>query len=407
MGQAFQELYSSKQEFLLTNSDKGKRSHMFDQLKSKKKEKEFYSLLDKAQVSELNGEFESVFFYTRARKSLMDICEIGDFENVKKIAFKLVEDTTGGYELPIAVDALLAIMDEDSIGVLESIFDKLVSCNDLSQRNIIGAIMSCDENRIIEAAQKHFGDEYERLPINLVDEINVVEDGEIMVPFALLDAYIDKSLSIYYSDFEKIEEASPEYFTVDKALKYINDERDEVRGFFYKVLARTNDLEYVKIFIRGMNDKDWKTASESYKFLAKNLESVPDEIVEICKEIGKYRKNTQRAIVQFLKNFKKPDATDLILELYQMKGKFKVNDHISLTSAIKAHKKVEGASEKVLTMVCNDSYDESTSLYTMEYLWDLVESMKPKDPLKQVQSFIEKYPSELGDSARKYLGKLT
>ena len=195
-----------------------------------------------------------------------------------------------------------------------------------------------------------------------------------------------------YIALQSIIESDPDHLSVTQYLDYTRDPHGDVRGEAFKRLAALNREEDLALFYDALFDNNWHVASSAYKYLSKNLSSITPEIEKALEQGG--GANFKRAMIQFLKLVKDPDAIPILVDMLISEQTSHRRFNMIL-NAIKSYKKFQGAAEGIFSLLQDKTFNtESVQLIRYD-LWEALVDMRAKRLLPEIRKYIAKEPIDL------------
>lgn len=194
---------------------------------------------------------------------------------------------------------------------------------------------------------------------------------------------------------QSIVESDAEHLSVAQYLDFTKDPYGDVRGEAFKRLAALNREEDLALFYDALFDSNWHVASSAYKYLSRNLTSITSEIEKALEQDG--GANFKRAIIQFLKLVKDPNAIPILVNMLINERTNHRRFNMILT-AIKSYKKVQGAAEGIFSLLQDQTFDTESVQLTRYELWGALVDMKATRLLPEIRKYVANEPVDLSYS---------
>lgn len=341
----------------------------------------------------LTEDYKRIVAYCLAGNYLQAIIEEGDIEKCSKIIKTVYSKNMNSIELLALIDSLVEIEESD---MLIDLINKIETFEEIVKTKFFCSIFKSKNTVIIEALKNKYNKNYSSLLDEEINEIIVVRNNKIIIPLDLLDAYVERNHWPYVDSMEAVDEALPKYFSRQKLIALLADKRDGARSFAYRKLSQDNTPGLSEVFVKGLSDPVRIVATESHKYLSKNIKVLPEEMLLIIDNIETYRKNTQRAVVQLLKKLKTQESGRVLIDLFFKDPATSLNGQVfmSLIPSIKNHSKVEGIPEEFLKELCKKKYFYTNDYFFSKELWEAVRHMQPTN----LNELLPAYLTSLGGS---------
>ncbi|NRB39944.1 MAG: HEAT repeat domain-containing protein [Pseudomonadales bacterium] len=334
-------------------------------------------------MRESDGDYQGVTCFYRGHRIVSELVE-----NFKKESFFILKDCI------VSDNKTLIESGYSGLGQLASkeAIDLLISTYNSEKDAHHKYLLAITLGRINKDASNSF----------LISLIETEKDPEVLSKIEFILTQIDpentdmveKGLNSMdgftrHMALQSIIENDPAHLTIEQYLEFTRDPYGDVRGEAFKQIVTYNRKEDLALFYDALFDNNWHVASSAYKYLSKNIKTITPEIKDAIKQGG--GANFKRAIIQFLKAVKEPDAIPVLVDMLinERSNERRFN---MILSAIKSYKKVPGAAEGIFKLLKDQGFDTEAGQCTRYDLWEALVDMKATRLIPDIQDYVKNNP---------------